>query len=139
MKSSLLLKTKFTPPPSWGNLPRPHLIQWLDNHNQHRLILISAPPGYGKTTLLSDFLSAHSGPAAWYQLEASDSDPTVFLTYLIESIQRAKSSTKKASKIGQNAQSLLNSAEAGSSPRRVLTVLINELAEQSNTPLLIIL
>ena len=139
MKPSLLLNTKFTPPPHAGGIPRPHLIQWLDNHDQHRLILISAPPGYGKTTLLADFLNAHSGPAAWYQLEASDSDPTVFLTYLIESIRRAKSSAKKASKIGQNAQSLLNSAEAGTSPRRVLTVLINELAEQTNSPLLIVL
>jgi LuxR family maltose regulon positive regulatory protein len=139
MKSSLLLNTKFTPPPSWGNLPRPHLIQWLDRHNQHRLILVSAPPGYGKTTLLADFLHAHSGPAAWYQLEASDSDPTVFLTYLIEAIRRAKSSGKKTSKIGQNAQALLNSAEAGTSPRRVMTVLINELTEQVNTSLPIVL
>ncbi len=139
MKPSLLLNTKFTPPPVGGNLPRPHLIQWLEGHNQQRLILVSAPPGYGKTTLLADFLNAHSRPAAWYQLESSDSDPTVFLTYLIEAIRRAKSGAKKASRIGGNAQSLLNSAEAGTSPRRVMTVLINELAEQIHTSLPIVL
>src|SRR5512139_275048 len=139
MKPSLLLSTKFTPPPTGGYLPRPHLIQWLESHNQHRLILLSAPPGYGKTTLLGDFLSAHSGPAAWYQLETSDSDPTVFLTFLIESIRRTKSIPKRPGSLGQNAQALLDSPEAGTSPRRVLTVLINELAEQINAPLLIVL
>ncbi|MBN2116225.1 MAG: tetratricopeptide repeat protein [Anaerolineales bacterium] len=139
MKPSLLLSTKFTPPPTGGHLPRPHLIQWLERHNQHRLILLSAPPGYGKTTLLGDFLSAHSGPAAWYQLETSDSDPTVFLTFLIESIRRTKSLPKRPGNLGQNAQALLDSPEAGTSPRRVLTVLINELAEQINAPLLIVL
>ncbi|MFZ5903368.1 MAG: BTAD domain-containing putative transcriptional regulator [Chloroflexota bacterium] len=139
MKSSLLLNTKFAPPPSEGNLPRPHLIQWLEGHSQQRLILVSAPPGYGKTTLLAEHLLAHSGPAAWYQLESSDSDPTVFLTYLIEAIRRAKSSPRKASRIGANALSLLNSAEAGTSPRRVMAVLVNELAEQVTAHLTIVL
>ncbi len=104
-----------------------------------RLILVSAPAGYGKTTLLADFFNAHSGPAAWYQLEASDSDPTVFLTHLIETIRRAKSANKKISRIGQNAQSLLDNATSSMDSRRVLTVLINELAEQTNDSLLIIL
>jgi LuxR family maltose regulon positive regulatory protein len=139
MKPSPLLNTKFTPPPSAGYLPRPHLTQWLNNHIGQRLTLVSAPPGYGKTTLLADFFNAHSGPAAWYQLEASDSDPTVFLTHLIESIRRMRTANKKASKVGQNAQSLLNSAESGVDSRRVLTVLINELSEQIHDSLLIIL
>jgi len=140
MKPSPLLNTKFSPPPRAGYLPRPHLIQWLDNHmRQRRLTLVSAPPGYGKTTLLADFFNAHVAPAAWYQLEVSDSDPTVFLTHLIESIRRMKMASKKTSKIGQNAQSLLNSAESGVDSRRVLTVLINELSEQINDSLLIIL
>ncbi len=139
MKPSPLLNTKFTPPPSAGYLPRPHLIQWLDNHARQRLTLISAPPGYGKTTLLADFFSAHSGPVAWYQLEVSDSDPTVFLTHLIESIRRMRAAGKKANKIGQNAQSLLNSAESGVDSRRVLNVLINELSDQIHDSLIIIL
>jgi LuxR family transcriptional regulator, maltose regulon positive regulatory protein len=128
MKASPLLNTKFMPPPVEGALPRPHLIQWLDGQHDRRLVLVSAPPGYGKTTLLSNFLAVHSGPSAWYQLEASDSDPTVFLTYLIEAIRRSR--WKKAAKLGQNALALLNSPEAGMASQRVLTVLINELNEQ---------
>ena len=50
-----------------------------------------------------------------------------------------KTASKKANKIGQNAQSLLNSAESGVDSRRVLTVLINELSEQIHDSLLIIL
>ncbi len=137
MKPSPLLNTKFAPPPSAGSLPRPHLIQWLDGQSAQRLVLISAPPGYGKTTLLTDFLAAHSGPSAWYQLEPSDSDPAVFLTYLIESIRRAK--WKKAGKLGQNAQVLLESTETGIDSQRVLTVLINELSEQAPDNFLIVL
>jgi LuxR family maltose regulon positive regulatory protein len=137
MKPSPLLNTKFTPPPRAGSLPRPHLIDWLDKQTGQRLILISAPPGYGKTTLLADFLAAHSGPSAWYQLEEADSDPTVFLTYLIEAIRRAK--LKKAAKLGQNAQALLDSPEAGMASQRVLTVLINELNEQVSDPFLLVL
>ncbi len=141
MKPSVLLRTKFlVPRPRPDFLPRPRLLDWLEANADKRLTLLSAPAGYGKTTLLADFINASSLPFAWYTLDAQDSDPTVFLTYLIEALRcmrRAPESLTRA--IGQTAQSLLDSAEANVSPQRVLTVLVNELAEVIETPWLIVL
>lgn len=132
MKPSILLYTKFlVPRPTADLLPRPHLVDWLEMQIDRRLILISAPPGYGKTTALADFLNASNHPFAWYQLDANDSDPTVFLTYLIEALRRMKDPPAAlASAIGQTAKALLDSSDAAIFPQRVLTVLINELTEQ---------
>ena len=141
MKPSILLHTKFlVPRPTPDHLPRPHLVDWLENQMDKRLILISAPAGYGKTTLLADFLNASGRPFAWYQLDASDSDPTVFLTYLIEALRRMKGAPDTiTSAIGQTAQSLLDSSDSSVSPLRVLTVLINELTEQFEEAWLLVL
>ena len=141
MKPSILLRTKFLiPRPRPDFLPRPRLVDWLESNSNKRLTLLSAPAGYGKTTLLADFINASSRPFAWYQLDAQDSDPTVFLTYLIESLRSMKRVPETLTRaIGQTAQSLLDNADASISPQRVWTVLINELAEQINIPWLIIL
>ncbi|MCI0556238.1 MAG: hypothetical protein L0287_35290, partial [Anaerolineae bacterium] len=158
MKPSILLRTKFLVPRARADLlPRPRLLDWLDSNSDKRLTLLSAPAGYGKTTLLADFISASNRPSpalapgasvdaaqgrpfAWFQLDAQDSDPTVFLTYLIESLRSMKRSPESLTRaIGQTAQSLLDSAESSISPQRVLTVLINELAEQIVSPWLIVL
>jgi len=141
MKPSILLHTKFlVPRPTPDLLPRPHLVEWLENQMHRHLILISAPAGYGKTTLLADFLNASGHPFAWYQLDANDSDPTVFLTYLIEALRRMKDAPPSITNaIGQTAQSLLDSSDSSVSPLRVLTVLINELTEQLDDTWLLIL
>jgi LuxR family maltose regulon positive regulatory protein len=141
MKPSILLHTKFlVPRPRADLLPRPRLLDWLESNADKRLTLISAPAGYGKTTLLADFLTASTHPFAWYQLDGQDSDPTVFLTYLIESLRRTTRAPESLSHaVGQTAQSLLDSADSTVSPQRVLTVLINELTEQVSSSLQIIL
>lgn len=149
MKPSILLHTKFlVPRPTPDLLPRPRLVDWLESQMDKRLVLISAPAGYGKTTLLVDFLnasrrsfdSAQDRPFAWYQLDANDSDPTVFLTYLIEALRRMKDAPASITDaIGQTAQSLLDSPDSSISPQRVLTVLINELTEQLEEPWLLVL
>jgi LuxR family transcriptional regulator, maltose regulon positive regulatory protein len=133
MKPSILLRTKFLiPQPAADRLPRPRLFNWLESQAEKRLILISAPPGYGKTTLLADFLAASPFPTSWVQLDAADSDPSVFLACLIEAIRRMRSTDGK--KIGQASQSLLESTSANISPQQVLTVLINELTEEQTQP-----
>jgi LuxR family maltose regulon positive regulatory protein len=141
MRPSILLSTKFLfPRTGRGYLPRPHLIQWLENHLDNRVILISAPAGYGKTSLLSEFLSKTDFPAAWYQLDPSDSDPTTFMTYLIESLCRMKGASKEnGNSIGQNARTLLENPQRGIAPLQVMTVLINELADQLANPTLVVM
>ena len=141
MKPSFLLSTKFLLPPAGrGYLPRPNLIQWLQDHLDNRLILISAPAGYGKTSLLSEFLSKTDMPFAWYQLDSYDSDPTTFMTYFIEALRRMQNPVKSCKTlIGQNASALLENPQAGIEPIQVMTVLINELTEQLNNPTLLVM
>lgn len=141
MKPSILLRTKFlVPRPRTDSLPRPRLLDWLKANTDKRLTLLSAPAGYGKTTILADFINASSNPFAWFTLDAGDSDPTVFLTYLIESLRNMKHAPDTLTRaIGQTAQALLDSADSTISPQRVLTVLVNELTEQIQTPWLIVL
>ena len=131
---SPLLSTKFLAQRQPRHaLPRPHLVERLERDLDKRLILISAPPGYGKTTLLSQLTSAAELRSAWVQLDADDSDPTIFLSYLIEALRRIHSGVEDRawSLLGNAASALLQSADAGqaAAPERVLVVLINELAE----------
>ncbi|MGE5376824.1 MAG: tetratricopeptide repeat protein, partial [Bacteroidota bacterium] len=141
MKPSILLRTKFfVPRPRPDLLPRPRLLDWLEAQSDKRLLLLSAPAGYGKTTLLANFIYASGRPFAWYQLDAQDSDPTVFLTYLIESLRSMKNASPDLREaVGQAARSLLNSSDPSVTPQRVLTVLLNELAEQVDHSLWIVL
>jgi LuxR family maltose regulon positive regulatory protein len=141
MKPSNLLSTKFLLPRAGrGHLPRPHLVQWLDNHLDARLILISAPAGYGKTSTLTEFLAHTDLPAAWYQLDPSDSDPYTFIAYLIESLRRMTPITNQVDHFsGANAQALLESPQVTIEPQQVMTVLINELSEQLSDPYLVVL
>jgi LuxR family maltose regulon positive regulatory protein len=70
--SGTLLATKIRLPPVHRNLVnRPHLIRRLNDGiaRNHRLILISAPAGYGKSTLLSEWVSQLDIPVAWLTLE----------------------------------------------------------------------
>jgi LuxR family maltose regulon positive regulatory protein len=84
MDHSFLLQTKFLVPRHRGELiPRPDLLLRLETALDKRLILLSAPPGYGKTVLLSELAAHTQRPFAWYQLDAADGDPTIFLSYLI--------------------------------------------------------
>jgi LuxR family maltose regulon positive regulatory protein len=83
--SDILLATKIHVPPLYGNLVnRTHLIQRLnDGVAQSRLTLISAPAGYGKSTLLCEWVSQISLPVAWLSLERGENVPARFWNYFI--------------------------------------------------------
>jgi LuxR family maltose regulon positive regulatory protein len=130
MVPTTLLRTKFLiPRHKPERLSRAHLLAWLEHNSDKRLILLSAPPGYGKTTLLTDFASTSRLPLAWYQLDAVDGDPATFLAYLIECMRGLHPAFAT---MGDAARALLNGEDAAAvSPARILTVLINDLAELS--------
>ena len=53
------------------------------------LVLVSAPPGYGKSTLVSSWLDTEHVPSAWLTVDESDDDPAVFAAYLVAAVRRA--------------------------------------------------
>jgi LuxR family maltose regulon positive regulatory protein len=127
------LKTKLIVPHHQRNkLPRPHLIEWLEAQHDKRLILISAPAGFGKTTLLSDFIEDTNIEAAWYQLEATDNDPSTFVSYLVESLRYLHQKKNPSSNylLGEATLALLDDVDNEKIfLQRLLTVMINELIE----------
>ena len=88
--SDVLLTTKIHIPPLRTHLVnRPQLIKRLnDSINQkHRLTLVSAPAGYGKSTLLSEWVSQLNQPVAWLSLEKADNSPARFWNYFISTLR----------------------------------------------------
>ena len=65
---------------------RPRLIERLNEGLQRKLILISAPAGFGKTTLVSEWVASSERPTAWLSLDEGENDPTRFLTYLVAAL-----------------------------------------------------
>ena len=79
-----LLRTKFYVPPIRSKqIARPRLSSLIDGGLDRALILVSAPAGYGKTTLASRWLKESKIPYAWLSLDSSDNDPSRFLQYLM--------------------------------------------------------
>ena len=125
-----LLTTKICVPPPRPNLvPRPRLIGRLDEGVRlgHRLALVSAPAGSGKTTLVTAWLHGTPG-VAWLSLDKEDDQPIRFLTYLVAALQQVDGN------IGQGVQSLLTGS--GRLPIEMLvTTLINDVATAFESPL----
>ncbi len=86
-------KHRLPPPrPRERVVARPRLLEQLDRGLAGRLILLSAPAGFGKTTLLSEWLARESGPSAayrkaWISLDAADNDPVRFWTFVAAAVE----------------------------------------------------
>lgn len=84
-----LLTTKLLVPAArTGLMERPRLEQLLDRSGSHRLTLLAAPAGAGKTSLVGPWVRKQSMPAGWVTLDAEDNDPDRFLAYLTAAIRR---------------------------------------------------
>ena len=133
-----LLETKFYVPRSRRDLvPRPRLSERLDRGSGSKLMLVSAPAGFGKTTLLTEWLAA--GPAApaderlaaWLSLDRGDNDLASFWTYVIAALRTA------APEVGENALALLQAS--GPPPiETVLTTLLNDLSATAGDIVLVL-
>ena len=71
------------PPLRRETLRRERLLDWLKVKIHHRVVLVTAEAGYGKTTLLADFASHHRRPTMWYRLDEEDRNWVSFLHYLV--------------------------------------------------------
>src|SRR5829696_7748738 len=79
----VLLATKlYVPRARPGFLPRPRLLERLAEGMAGDLVLVCAPAGFGKTSLLADWARHSRSPVAWLSLDASDSDPARFWRYV---------------------------------------------------------
>jgi len=104
------------------------LIERLNEGLHRKLTLISAPAGFGKTTLLSEWIAGAKRPVAWVSLDKGDNDATRLWTYFVAALQTIQSD------IGEAALAMLQSpgvAGATTPPpiEAILTTLINEIAE----------
>jgi len=89
-----LLETKlYIPRSRRGLVPRPRLSERLDRGAASKLMLVSTPAGFGKTTLLAEWLAAgspaptHRRSAAWLSLDQGDNDPASFWAYVIAALR----------------------------------------------------
>ena len=123
--SSTLLATKLLIPVRRPNLvPRPHLVERLDRGlraGHTKVTVVCASAGYGKTTLVTEWLHNAQHPVAWLSLDEHDNDPARFLAYLIAALRQIDAS------LGANTETLLQSSPPPP-PEMVLTSLINDLA-----------
>jgi LuxR family maltose regulon positive regulatory protein len=120
----VLLATKLhVPRPRPGFVPRPRLTERLDDGLSLGLVLVCAPAGYGKTTLLADWIQRGEHPVAWLCLDPADNDPARFWRHALAALDRV------CPGIGERVGPLLG-PPALSSYRGLVTALINELADR---------
>jgi LuxR family maltose regulon positive regulatory protein len=120
MVAQLLATKLYIPPHRPSMVSRPRLIERMNEGMLRKLTLISAPAGFGKTTLVSEWISTCGKPVAWLSLDEGDSDLTRFISYLIAAIQTIKAG------LGEG---LLAEHQSPQPPptESILTALLNEI------------
>ena len=131
MSTPILATKLFVPPPQPSVVVRSRLIDRLDEGVHRKLTLISAPAGFGKTTLVSEWVAHCDRPTAWLSLDDADSDPIRFLVYLVTALQAVTPS------LGTELLGVLQSHQPPPT-ESILTTLLNEIATLPNRIVLVL-
>ncbi len=127
----MLLTKLHIPPASQNIVHRPELHEKLNIGLSRKLILISAPAGFGKTTAVSEWIGQNKIPTAWFSLDNGDNDPVEFLSYIISGIQGL------SKEFGQSSLNLLHSPNKPS-VESIASLLINEILNINQNFLLVL-
>jgi LuxR family maltose regulon positive regulatory protein len=133
---AFFLRTKLAPPrPAPALLPRPRLMERLAANLSRTVTLVTANAGAGKTTLVADFVREYAPRFVWYQLDHTDADPAVFLSYIAHGIRQF------VPDFGQATLAYLRQspAEVGQRPERAVDALLNEALDHIDQPMVIVL
>src|SRR2546426_6961686 len=98
----------------------PRLLEMLNEGLHRNLTLISAPAGFGKTTLVSEWVEGIERPTAWLSLDEGENDPARFLAYLVAALQTITAN------IGEGVLGMLQSSQPPPT-EAILTALLNEI------------
>jgi LuxR family maltose regulon positive regulatory protein len=132
MQQNSLLQTKlYIPSVRPGLITRPRLIARLNAGLNRKLALISAPAGFGKTTLLSEWVTQFQSRAAWLSIDREDSDEARFWTYLVVALQAVQAD------LGQDALRLLQASQRPAT-NTILTALLNQMAALPQETILVL-
>ncbi len=135
-QSNFFLRTKLLPPHAVSELlERPRLSDRLRANLSAPITMVAADAGCGKTTLISDFIRSQTRPSVWYQLDHTDADPIVFLTYVAKGIKAIEAGFGEAifPYLSEANEELLRF------PERAVDLLINEILESVEQPFILVL
>jgi LuxR family maltose regulon positive regulatory protein len=126
MSAPMLATKLYIPPPRSSLVPRPRLVERLNEGlaTGCKLTLVSAPAGFGKTTLVSEWIATCGRPVAWLSLDERDNDPARFISYLVKALQTIRAG------IGEGLLAALQSPQ----PLQIETILTTLLNEISTIP-----
>ena len=125
MPTPILATKLYIPPLRPKVVSRPRLLERLNEGLHRNLILIAAPAGFGKTTLVSEWVEGIERPTAWLSLDEGDNDPTRFLTYLVAALQTI------AATLGEGVLGVLQSPQPPPTAS-ILMALLNEITTISD-------
>jgi len=129
-----VMLTKLMPPEDAPNLlPRERLLKPILGNKRTRIVLITAPAGYGKTVLTLQLSRQINKPLVWFHLDHNDNDPALFLHYLLEGLRNHWPG------VGEKVLQLTARGNViGKQPRFIASLIINDLIRANAEPLLVL-